>query len=182
MPEAEVTILHENSKVSKIFPPKSYRPKILEELHRSDRKLEVVLYRARLHYTWPGIRQDIHKHVEACVKCFELQPSKAEARASGLAILLVNLQPMHCISTDLAETVLTNGMKFHFLVIVDRASGFLKVYQLRGTKTRHIVECLLNFNEIYCGPPYWITSDGGPQFSAANQAIKAWCEEAKITP
>ena len=42
------------------------------------------------------------------------------------------------------------------------------------------MECFQNFNEIYCGPPYWLTSDGGPQFSAANQAIKAWCEQAQI--
>ena len=34
LPEAEVIILHENNQVSKIFPPKSYRPLILEELHR----------------------------------------------------------------------------------------------------------------------------------------------------
>ena len=87
---------------------------------------------------------------------------------------------MDWISTDLAEKVLSNGKKVHFLSIVDRASGFIKVYQLKGTKTRHVVECLQNFNEIYCGPPYWLTSDGGPQFSAANQAIKAWCEQAQI--
>ena len=54
------------------------------------------------------------------------------------------------------------------------------MYQLKGTKTKHIVECLQNFNEIYCGPPFWITSDSGPQFQAANQAIKSWCEEANI--
>ena len=105
LPEAEVIILHENIKVSKIFPPKAYRSKILEELHSSGRKLEAVLYRARLHYTWPDIRQDIHKHTEAYVKCFELQPSKAQARASGLAIVLVNLQPMDCISTYLTRKI-----------------------------------------------------------------------------
>ena len=38
-----------------------------------------------------------------------------------------------------------------------------------------------NFNEIYFGPPYWLTSDGGPQFSAANEAIQKWTEEAKIS-
>ena len=38
-----------------------------------------------------------------------------------------------------------------------------------------------NFNEIYCDPPYSLTSDGGPQFSAANEAIQKWAEEAKIS-
>ena len=87
---------------------------------------------------------------------------------------------MDCISTNLAQKVLKNGKKVTFLVIVDHASRFVKVYQLRGTKTKHIVWLLPNFNEVYCGPTYWITSEGGPQFAEANQAIKAWCEEASI--
>ena len=90
LPEAEVIILHENNKINKIYPPKVHRPKILETLHKSGRKLESILCRAKLHYNWPGIRQDIHKHVESCVKCFELQPSKTQARTSGLAIPLLN--------------------------------------------------------------------------------------------
>ena len=40
LPEAEVIILRENSQVSKIYPPKAYRPLILDELHRSGRKLD----------------------------------------------------------------------------------------------------------------------------------------------
>ena len=49
LPEADVIILRENNQVSKIFPPRSYRPLILEELHRSGRKLEAVPLRGRLH-------------------------------------------------------------------------------------------------------------------------------------
>ena len=78
------------------------------------------------------------------------------------------------------KKVLANGKKVNFLVIVDRASGFVRVYRLRGTKTKHVVGCLQDFNNVYCGPHYWITSDGGPHFAAANQAIKSWCEDASI--
>ena len=85
------------------------------------------------------------------------------------------LNPMDWLSTDLAQKVLCNGKKVNFLVIVDRASGFVGVYQLRGTKTKHIIECLQEFVEAYYGPPYKITSNGGPQFAAANQAIKDSC-------
>ena len=69
---------------------------------------------------------------------------------------------MDWISTDLTQKVLGNGKKDYFLVIVHRASRFFKVYQLRGTKTKYVVWCLQDFNEVYCRPPYWITSDGGP--------------------
>ena len=181
MPEADVVILKESNTVSKIYPPVSYRPLILEELHKSGRQCAAVYERARIHYIWPSIRKDINDHVQSCTRCLEIKPSKSQARASGLTISLRNLQPMDWISTDLAEKVLSNGKKVHFLLIVDRASGFIKVYQLRGTKTKHVIECLQDFNEIYCGPPYWLTSDGGPQFSAANEAIQKWAMEAKIS-
>ena len=105
--------------MSKIYPPKAYRPLILEELHKSGRQLDAVLLRARLHYIWPSIKKDIHNHVQSCARCLEIKPSKSQARASGLTIPLKNLQPMDWISTDLAEKVLTYGKKVHFLVIVE---------------------------------------------------------------
>merc|ERR1712215_657214 len=65
-------------------------------------------------------------------------------------------------------------------IIVNRASGFLRVYELKGTKTRHVIQALQDFNDCYSGPPYWLTSDGGPQFSGANAAIQKWAEKASI--
>ena len=86
--------------------------------------------------------KDIKAQVDACKRCLELQPSKSQAPASGLNIPVEKLNPMDWLSTDLAQKVLHNGKKVNFLVIVDRASGFVRVYQLRGTKKRHIIECL----------------------------------------
>merc|ERR1712237_351 len=87
---------------------------------------------------------------------------------------------MDWLSTDLAQKTLPSGKKINFLIIVDRASSFLRVYELKGTKTRHVIEALQDFIDVYAGPPYWLTSDGGPQFSGANAAIKKWAEEASI--
>ena len=50
-----------------------------------------------------NIRKDIKLHVDSCAWCLELQPSKSQARASGLTIPIGNLQPMDWISTYLAE-------------------------------------------------------------------------------
>ena len=47
----EVIVLRETDTVSKIFPPREYRPLILEELHKSERKDDSVFLRTRLHYT-----------------------------------------------------------------------------------------------------------------------------------
>ena len=102
---------------------------------------------------WSTIHKDIKQHVDSCPRCLDLQPSKSQARASGPTIPIKNLQPMDWISTDLAQKVLSNGKKVNFLVNVDKASGFVKVYQLRGTKTKHVVWFLQDFNYLYCGMP-----------------------------
>ena len=68
----------------------------------------------------------------------------------------------------------------HFFIIVDRASGFIRAYQLKGTKTRNVIDALQDFDDTYIGPPYWLTADRGPQFAGANAAIKKWAEEASI--
>ena len=82
---------------------------------------------------------------------------------------------MDWLCTDICGKKFPTGKKFYYLCIADRASGFVRAYKLPGTKTKHIIDRLQDFVEVYYGPPYIITSDGGPQFSAANQAIGTWC-------
>ena len=62
----------------------------------------------------------------------------------------------------------------YYLVIVYRASRFFSGDKLSETKTKHIMSCLQDFIEVYYGPPLLFTSDGGPQFQAANKAIQEW--------
>ena len=107
-------------------------------------------------------------------------PSKPQARASGLNIPLRDLSPMDWLSTDICQKKLSSGKTAHFLIIVDRASGFIRAYLLKGTKTRNVIEAIEDYINVYIGPPYWLTSDGGPQFAAANNAIKKWADEAGI--
>ena len=116
-------------------------------MHELERKSDFMYLRTRLTYTWPNIRKYISSNVKTCARCLEIQPSKSQACASSLTMPVKNLQPMDWISTDLAQKVLSNGKNVNFLVIVDRASGFVRVYQLRGTKTKHVIKCLQEFVE-----------------------------------
>ena len=72
------------------------------------------------------------------------------------------------------------GIKSSYLIIVDRSSAFVRVYKLAGTKTKNIISYLEEFVEVYYGPPLLLTSDGGPQFSAANRAITEWANDTGI--
>ena len=73
-----------------------------------------------------------------------------------------------------------SGKKSSYLIKVDRASAFVRAYNLPGTKTKNIIATLEEFVEVYYGPPLLLTSDGGPQFSAANKAITDSSNETGI--
>ena len=94
MDEFDIIVLKENDSVSKIYPPRLYRPLIQEELHKSGRKEDSVFLRVTLHYSWSTIRKDVKAHVDSCKLCAELMPSKSQAKASGLNIPLEGLKPM----------------------------------------------------------------------------------------
>ena len=111
----EVIVLTETDTVSKIFPPRQYRPLILQKLHESGRKEDSVFLRTCLHYTWPTIHKDVKGHVDNCQKCQELMPSKSQARSSGLPVSIEILQLIDWVSTDLAQKVLRNDKKVKFL-------------------------------------------------------------------
>ena len=87
---------------------------------------------------------------------------------------------MDWLSTDLMEIKDKTGKKSNYLVIVDRASAFVRAYNLQGTKTKNIIASLKEFVETYYGPPLLLMSDGGPQFGAANRAITEWANETGI--
>ena len=66
------------------------------------------------------------------------------------------------------------------MVIVNRASAFVRAYNLPGTKTKNIIVSLEEFVEVYYGPPLLLTSGRGPQFGAANKAITEWVNKTGI--
>ena len=88
---------------------------------------------------------------------------------------------MDWIVTDLFESqAVPGGKKKNWIIIGDRASGYCWAQELLSTKTDSIIQALNTFNRTYSGPPYRITSDGGPQFAALNKKIATWASEAGI--
>ena len=126
------------------------------------------------------MKQDIEQHISNSKTCFTPKPTKTEAKHSGLAIPLEDLSPMDWLSMDLMEIKDKSGKKSSYLIIVNRASAFVRAYNLPGTKTKNIIASLEEFVEVYYSPPLLLTSDGGPQFGAANKAITEWVNETGI--
>merc|ERR1711895_198599 len=90
------------------------------------------------HYRWPKMRQKVKQHISNCRTCFKHKPAKTDAKHSGLSILLEDLSPMDWLSTDLMEIKDKTGKISSDLIIVNRASAFVRAYNLPGPKTKKI--------------------------------------------
>ena len=63
-------------------------------------------------------------------------------------------------------------------MIVDRYSSFIRAFLLGSTRTKNVIRALEEYIETYYGPPLLLTTDGGPQFSRSNNAIREWARNA----
>jgi len=127
--------------------PPSERQSILHMLHASHSGIQKTLSNAKDLYFWPGLKKDIVALVSSCETCQTLAPSQPR---EPLIFTLVGL--------DLFE-----ALGAHWLVMVDRFSGFPFLHRLRALDTDSVTRQLDAWFSMF-GIPELIRSDGGPQF------------------
>ena len=149
LPGKDIIILVEDKNLIRIFPPKSARPQLISRLHSSGKKADTIIFNARRMYVWPKLRLDVQEHVESCSTCLLYSPSKLAEAKQGLSTKLSSLKPLDSISCDIGERRTKSGIKQRFLAIVDRFSGFVSCFVLKGTKTRQIIAALDSYCALY---------------------------------
>ena len=154
----------------KIVIPESLVPGILKLLHLSHQGIRKTLREARSLYYWLYMTRDITNMVKACRECQTFQPSQQNQPLTQTSADY----PMQKVSADFFQ--IEGGG--HFLVMVDRYSGYPFVDQMRTTTTAALTGKFDSwFSDFSCSPSY-LRSDGGPQFTSAQFA--AWCKENAI--
>mgnify|MGYP001002027478 CR=1 FL=1 len=140
--------------------PKSERKDVLEKLHASHQGMSKTKSRARSALYWPGINHEIEEMVSKCERCQERLPShpKETIRPDPMP-----KRPFESVSADL----FTLGGK-HFLVYVDRMSGYPKIAQWRDDPSSSQVAYEIRQFFVDLGVPKRFRSDGGMQFAAAS--------------
>ena len=88
MEEAEIVCISGADGIDRIYPPKGYREKIIQLIHKGGKHLDIVLAISALHYRWPKMRNDIKTYVSNCKVYFASNPSKIQAKHPGLSISL----------------------------------------------------------------------------------------------
>lgn len=134
--------------------PRPARPKILELLHASHSSMSKTCELAKQLYIWPNMPNEIRTKIAGCSECVKCLPSLTKEPIKQE----VAAYPMEKVSADLFEV---DGC--HFLLMIDRYSGYPFVSRLHQLSTATICRILLGWFQCV-GFPVYFKSDNGPQF------------------
>ena len=117
-----------------------------------------MIARANDSVYWPVIRKSILNYQSNCRTCLEISPSQPR---EPLQITPEPERPFQVICSDLCQLG-----SHHYLIVVDRFSGFLHIYHSRSPPTHHFITKQLRNIFTRYGRPERIETDGGPQYQA----------------
>ena len=141
---------------SRIVVPVPTRPDVLRSLHSSHQGYNKTCKLATQLYYWPGMTTDIRNMIDACSSCQKLRQSQQQLPIKFTPIS--EMAPMSHVGTDLYQL----GSD-HYLIMVDRFSGFVCSEKMRSTTASAILRQLQAWFNLL-GWPKVIRSDGGPQY------------------
>ncbi|MEL6803224.1 MAG: integrase, partial [Bacteroidota bacterium] len=148
--------------------PKSLRCAVLKLLHSAHQGVEGMRARATKSVYWPGINSSIRSTRANCKVCNEIAPSQAREALQSIP------QPQFPF-----QHVCMDGFEFnnrHYLVLVDRFSGWLIIFHTKTYPTsNHIINSLRSTFSVY-GVPERLFTDGGLPFQSTefNEFLKRW--------
>jgi transposase InsO family protein len=149
--------------------PQSLRARLLHAAHHGrlaghpgGRKLYYVL---RRHFYWPSMALDAYNVVKNCVTCARNR-IKLRRHASPLKLFPARA-PLEYVAIDiLGELVKTPRGNRYLLVMTDRYSKLTKTVPLRRITTNVIAHAFITHWVLNYGPPTYVLSDNGKQFTA----------------
>ena len=156
---------------SSLVIPKALRPAVLEILGSAHQGVQAMRDRAADTLYWPGMHEDITRYKKSCVTCQRIAPSQPHAPRFPPEIPSM---PFESIAADYFDFA---GR--HYLVIVDRLSGWIEVMKAPVGTVQSGAKGLCEWLRQYMarfGVPVVISSDGGPEFVAkeTQNFMKRW--------
>ena len=156
---------------SRMVVPQALRGHILQALHSAHQGVSGMRSRVQETVFWPGMSRDIEEVCLKCPTCCRMAPSQPRL-PPGEAI-----PPTYPFQAIAADYFSVQGTKY--LVIVDRFSAWPHI--MRATKSdeaagSHGLIRNLKYMFATSGAPEELSSDGGPEFTAAEtqEFLERW--------
>ena len=147
--------------------PASMRRETLEVLHSAHQGVTGMVGRAMEAVFWPHMQEDIARTRQACTSCDQNTPSQPAAPPHHLP---TPAYPFEMIASDFFSYA---GK--HFLIVVDRYSGWLSIYPAGNDGAASLIK-QLRCHFLTFGISSELSSDGGPEFTASStqKFLKDW--------
>uniref|UniRef100_A0A914UZW7 RNA-directed DNA polymerase n=1 Tax=Plectus sambesii TaxID=2011161 RepID=A0A914UZW7_9BILA len=156
----------------RVLIPKSLRPRVLSQLHKTHPGQSMMKRLAHKHFWWPGLDKDVAQLVTACEACRSVLNDTPKV---PLQPWPVAERPWKRIHIDFAGPFL-DAMWF---IVVDAYSKWPGVIQMKvgKTTTMDVVNALSEMFSRY-GIAEEIVSDNGTQFTSED--FQQWCSQQGI--
>jgi hypothetical protein len=150
--------------------PSGARKATLQVLHRPDAGVAKTAEAAKQLYFWPKMNDHVKDMVDTCERCQFYKASK-QKQEQIQQTPFKDIYPMAEVGADLFE-----AGKQHFLIIVDRYSGFPLVAKLTSQSSESIIGHMEKMFYLL-GWPGEIKCDNGPCFRSE---FKNWAKDRDI--
>jgi len=164
----------------RIYPPAAMQKQLLQEAH--DDALAghgaylATVERLRERFWWPGIHDQVKKHVKHCKVCDATKPHrKSQAPVKPIRI---PTRPNQRIHTDLwGPHKIEDGQKRYVCVTTDALTKVVRLKVIEDKSAHSVSEALLDWCVTY-GIPEEVVSDNGKEF--CNQTVQQLWDKLKI--
>lgn len=141
----------------RVFIPKTFRTKTIQDLHAAHQGIESTLRRAQESIYWPNMNNEVKDYISRCDTCLTYVPRQQK---EPLLNHEVPYRPWAKVATDLFQFENKD-----YLVAVDYFSDFFEVIRLYSTTSETVIKKLKGHFARY-GIPDEVISDNGSQFTA----------------
>lgn len=157
----------------RVVVPPSLRDEVLSALHAAHQGVTSMTARANMSVFWPGISIHIARMRERCEDCNRMAPSHPSAPPTTPVDPAF---PFQCICADYFTY---KGV--HYLIVVDRYSNWPIMKRARDGAAGLVQSLREEF--VTYGIPEELSSDGGPEFTAAATQVflKSWGVKHRVS-
>ena len=141
---------------------------MLEVLHAAHQGTTGMTARAMTSVYWPGMQADIARKRATCTSCARCAPSQPAAPPTPLS------HPSYPFELVCSDYLTLYGRRF--LIVVDRYSGWLSVYDVGKKEGAQGLISALKTHFSTFGISMEVASDGGPEYTASEteKFLKDW--------
>ena len=168
---------HPNRNTMQLVLPESFRRQALQGCHddlahlRKEQTIDLL----RDHFYWPGMMEDMTRHIKQCKRClrFMAVPNKAPMENVDATY------PMELVHMDYLMIAANEGGKVvHILVITDHFTWYAQAYVTSLQTTKCMAQNLWDKFIVHYGFPQKILTDQGHNFES--DLLKALCEIVQV--